>query len=248
MRRTTAAEMIRRLRAIADPADARVLQGFFKTGPGEYGEGDVFLGVRVPQIRGLVREHRGRVTVRTADRLLASRYHEARLLGLLLLVDLFRRSDEAARRSVYGLYLARTDRINNWDLVDLSAGHIVGGWLAERSRKRLYRLARSPSLWERRIAVLATSHFIARGEFDDILCLAEMLLGDAHDLMHKAVGWMLRETGKRDAEVLRGFLARHATRMPRTMLRYAVEKFPPAERSRWMATKRHKKHKENRNS
>jgi 3-methyladenine DNA glycosylase AlkD len=211
-----------------------VLQGFFRTGPGEYGEGDVFLGVRVPMIRGLLREIRESATVHHADRLLASPYHEARLLGLLLLVELFRRGEEAARRDIYRLYLARTDRINNWDLVDLSAEHIVGAWLADRSRRPLDRLARSRSLWERRIAVLATFHFIKRGEFGDTLRLAERLLGDPHDLMHKAAGWMLREAGKRDPAVLRSFLARHAARMPRTMLRYAIERLAPAERARWM--------------
>jgi 3-methyladenine DNA glycosylase AlkD len=216
-------------------ADAAVLQRFFKTGPGEYGEGDVFLGVRVPAIRALVRETRGRVGRSAAYALLDSPLHEARMLGLLILVDRFHRGDEEERRSIYDAYLGATARINNWDLVDLSAEHIVGGWLLTRDRRVLDRLARSEWLWDRRIAVLATFHFIRRGQFEDTLRLAAHLLGDSHDLMHKAVGWMLREVGKRSPDTLRGFLAAQAAVMPRTMLRYAIERLPDAERRRWMA-------------
>jgi 3-methyladenine DNA glycosylase AlkD len=234
MKAITSKELLRRLKALADPRQAANLQRFFKTGPGEYGEGDVFLGLTVPQIRGLAREVRGAVDLETAAGLLPSEIHEARLLGLLLLVSLFERGDAAQREAIYRLYLASTDRINNWDLVDLSAPNIVGTWLVERSRKPLYRLAKSPSLWERRIAVLATFAFIRRGEFDDILRIAELLLGDRHDLMHKAVGWMLREVGKRDVKTLEEFLGRHVSAMPRTMLRYAIEKFPEPQRKAWL--------------
>ncbi len=234
----SAADLLAALRQAARPGDAAILQRFFKTGPGEYGEGDRFLGVRVPALRALVRAHRRAVSIDTATELLTSPWHEARLLGLLVLVDLFKRGDEPARRAIYQRYLAHTGHINNWDLVDLSAEHIVGGWLFTRSRRPLDRLARSRSLWERRIAVLATFHFIRRGQFDDTLRLADRLRNDPHDLMHKAVGWMLREVGNRDPARLRAFLTRHAGALPRTLLRYAIEKLPRAEQARWRAVPR----------
>lgn len=230
-----ALRLIERLRARGNPADARILQGFFKTGPGEYGEGDVFLGVRMPAIRALVREARPTATLPVAEELLPSPLHEARMLGLLLMVELFRRGDEGLRQETYRSYVAHRSHINNWDLVDLSAEHIVGGWLFRRDRRVLDRLVQSRVLWERRIAMLATFHFIRRGDFADTLRLAGRLLDDPHDLMHKAVGWMLREVGKRDPAALRTFLAGHAGQMPRTMLRYAIEKFPGPERRRWLA-------------
>lgn len=229
------AELLARLQTLANPVDAAHAQRFFKTGPGEYGEGDRFLGIRVPAVRALVRETRREVDQAAAVGLLQSEWHEARLFGLLLMVERFRRGDEPARRALYDAYLAHTDRINNWDLVDCSAEHIIGGWLFERDRKPLYRLVKSASLWERRIAVLATFHFIRKSDFADTVNLCELLLRDEHDLMHKATGWMLREAGKRDVAVLRTFLTRHAAVMPRTMLRYAIEKLPEAERKKWMA-------------
>lgn len=227
-------ELLARVQELANPVDAAHAQRFFKTGPGEYGEGDRFLGIRVPAVRALVRAVRREVDATTAIALLQSEWHEARLLALLLMVDLFRRGDEPARRALYDAYLANTDRINNWDLVDSSAEHIVGGWLFERDRKPLYRLVKSASLWERRIAVLATFHFIRKNEFGDTVKLCALLLRDEHDLMHKATGWMLREAGKRDVAVLRTFLTRHVAVMPRTMLRYAIEKLPETERKMWM--------------
>ena len=234
----TAAALLRALRAQADPGDAVNLTRFFKTGPGEYGEGDRFLGVRVPAVRALVRAHRDRVAPETAAALVRSPWHEARLLGLLLWVQSFQRGTESDRAALYRTYLAHSAHINNWDLVDASAEHIVGGWLFPRNRAPLDRLARSPVLWERRIAMLATFHFIRRGQFADTLRLADMLRADRHDLMHKAVGWMLREVGNRDPAALRGFLARYAATLPRTLLRYAIEKLPAAERQRWLATGR----------
>lgn len=222
-----------RLRALGNPRDARILQGFFKTGPGDYGEGDVFLGVRMPALHTLVREERRATTLAQAEALLASPLHEARMLGVLLMVEIFRSGDKILRHRTYESYMTHRSHINNWDLVDLSAPHIVGGWLATRSRRPLDRLARSRILWDRRIAMLATFHFIRQGDFADTLRLAERLLADEHDLMHKAAGWMLREVGKRDAAVLRAFLTEHVARMPRTMLRYAIEKFPGPERRRW---------------
>lgn len=224
----------RELRALADPAKAVVLQRFFKTGPGEYAEGDRFLGIKVPQIRALVRKYR-ELDAADALQLLDSPLHEERLLALLLLVQRFGRAGQAEQRAIYRAYLAHTACINNWDLVDCSAEHIVGAWLRERSRAPLHKLARSKSIWERRIAVLATFHFIKRGEFDETLCIAERLLDDGHDLIHKAVGWMLREVGNRDRKTEEAFLLQHYHDMPRTMLRYAIEKFPEGRRRRYLA-------------
>lgn len=229
----SAGEMEARLREMGGPESARVLQGYFRTGPGEYGEGDRFLGIRVPALRALVREYRG-VALGEMDALLGSEWHEARLLALLMMVDAYGRGDVAAREAIYRLYLARTARINNWDLVDLSAPHVVGAHLVEGDRSVLEGLARSELLWERRIAILTTQHFIRRGDFGTTLRIAEMLVDDRHDLIHKAVGWMLREVGNRDREAEETFLRRHHATMPRTMLRYAIEKFPPDLRRRYM--------------
>jgi 3-methyladenine DNA glycosylase AlkD len=229
-----ARDLERRMRRIADPDRARSLQWFFKTGRGEYGEGDRVLGLTVPQVRRLAKDYMD-VPLDQVAGLLESRWHEIRMLALVLLTARYRDADEAERAKIYRLYLRRTDRINNWDLVDVSAPRIVGAHLATRPRAILRRLARSASVWERRIAVLATLAFISRGEFDDTLELATLLLDDPHDLMHKAVGWMLREVGKRDERVLCRYLDRHASRMPRTALRYAVERLSPARRTRYMS-------------
>ena len=231
---TLTARAIRaRLRSRAIPANVAILQRFFKTGPGEYGEGDTFIGVKVPAVRAVCRDCRG-VSLDVVVDLLRSGIHEERALAVLILVDQFQRGDEAARKRVYDLYLANTACINNWDLVDASAGQIVGGWLHSRSHAPLVRLAKSRSLWERRIAIVATYHFIKHGEFDDTLRISDLLLKDEHDLIHKAVGWMLREVGKRDGAALRAYLASRYGSMPRTMLRYAIEKFGEAERKRYL--------------
>ena len=227
-------ELRKRLKRFASARDAQFLQRFFKTGPGEYGEGDQFIGVRVPALRRLVREFRGLALADTCE-LLHSPIHEERLLALLILVDAYDRGNESERAAMFRLYLDNTACINNWDLVDGSAPGIVGRHLATRPRKILFELAGSPDVWERRIALLGAFHFIRRNEFAEILRLAEMLLLDRHDLIHKAAGWMLREAGKRDVTVLRGFLKLHAARMPRTMLRYSIEKLPVTERRRWLA-------------
>lgn len=221
------------LRAAAQPAGAAFAQRFFKTGPGEYGEGDVFLGVRVPAVRTLAKQGDA-LRLPAVLRILQSRFHEERLLALLLLVRRFERGDEATRREIFELYLRETRRINNWDLVDVSAPNIVGAWLRDRPRGILRELARSASLWERRIAIVATLAFIRAGDFADTLAISRLLLRDPHDLIHKATGWMLREVGKRDAPTLRSFLATHAAAMPRTMLRYAIERLPVAERQSWL--------------
>ena len=209
----------------ADSADARNLARFFKTGPGDYGEGDRFLGIRVPVIRACVPRYAD-LSHRGIGALLKSPWHEERLLALLIMVYQFKRADEPAQRALYALYLSNTAHINNWDLVDLSAEHIVGGWLLGRSRRPLYRLARSRSLWERRIAILATFHFIRQNDFGDTLAIAQALLPDGHDLIHKAVGWMLREVGNRDRAIEEAFLQAHYPAIPRTALRYAIERFP----------------------
>jgi 3-methyladenine DNA glycosylase AlkD len=229
--------MLRALRAGADPPRAAALQRFFRTGRGEYAEGDRFLGLTVPSIRMLAARC-GDAPLEEVDALLHSPIHEGRLLALLLMVQAFRAGDERQRRRIYRLYLARTRFINNWDLVDASAPQIVGAWLAGRSRAPLRRLARSTSLWERRIAIVATHWFIRRGEIEDTFAIADLLLDDPHDLIHKAVGWMLREAGKRDGVAARRFLASRHGRMPRTMLRYAIEKFPEQERRSYLLSRR----------
>src|SRR5262245_3998514 len=228
-----AGEAETRLRELADDEVAAGMRRFFKTGPGQYGEGDRFLGIKATPLRQLAREFRS-LPVGEARKLLASAFHEARMLALLVLVRAFEKGDEPSREPIYDLYLANTARVNNWDLVDASAPAIVGGFLAGRDRGPLTRLARSASLWERRIAVVATLHFTRRGDFADTLRLAGLLLEDREDLIHKAVGWMLREVGKRDQAVLEGFLAGHCRRMPRTMLRYAIERFPEGRRRQYL--------------
>lgn len=221
------------LRALGDPEDAAFLQRFFKTGPGEYGEGDRFLGIRVPVLRKLARTHH---TLPIADclELLHCPIHEARLLGLLILGRAYERGDESLREAIYTLYLDNTTYVNNWDLVDASAAQIVGRHLQDGDTSVLSRLARSELLWDRRIAIIATFHFIKAGAFDGTLQIAALLLRDEHDLIHKAVGWMLREVGKRDHEVAERFLRTHYRQMPRTMLRYAIERFPSGLRQRFL--------------
>lgn len=228
-----AATVRSRLQQLASPADAKIAQRFFKTAPGEYGADDRFIGIRVPVLRKQAQEFRA-LPLRKVTALLCSPIHEERLLALLILVAAYQRADETGRAEIYALYLKHLDRINNWDLVDSSAPYIVGRHLAERSRKVLFRLARSENLWHRRVAMLATFHFIRQNDFADTLRLAEKLRDDDHDLMHKAVGWMLREIGKRDLAELRKFLYQHAALMPRTMLRYAIEKLSERERQRYL--------------
>jgi 3-methyladenine DNA glycosylase AlkD len=227
-------EVREELAALANPDIACHLQLFFRTGPGGYGAGDRFLGVRVPLTRALARRYHA-LPLDDCQRLLQSEWHEARLLALLILVAAYGRGSRPQRNAIYDLYLASTQHINNWDLVDASAEHIVGRHVRTGDRSILTRLARSPVVWERRIAVLATFHFIKAGEFDWTLRLARPLLDDDHDLIHKAVGWMLREVGKRDRPALEHFLSSHAHSMPRTMLRHAIEKLEPENRATWLA-------------
>ena len=230
----TLAEVRAELRQQATPQQAAIARRFFKTGPGEYGEGDQFLGLKVPQIRALVRPcDTLRETAVLA--LLHSDMHEERMLALFCLVRRFERGDDTIRGHVFDLYLKNSRWINNWDLVDTSAPHIVGAWLLDKDRAILRKLASSKNLWERRIAVLATQTFIRHRQFDDTVEIIRSLLDDKHDLMHKACGWMLREIGNRDVTTLESFLARHAKQMPRTMLRYAIEKLPERRRKEWLS-------------
>jgi len=229
-------EIHARLEQLGDPEKAQIHQRFFKTGPGEYGAGDVFLGIRVPETRKLAREYQTLSLSETIE-LLQSPLHEARQLALFILVRAYGKGDEALQEQIYHLYLQNTRFINNWDLVDASAEHIVGPWLGRQSKTLLHNLAASELVWERRIAIMATFHYIKKGEFDPTLRIAELLLTDKHDLLHKATGWMLREIGKRNLAVEESFLKAHCRQMPRTMLRYAIEKFPEDLRQQYLLGK-----------
>jgi 3-methyladenine DNA glycosylase AlkD len=230
----TAKQVVAELKKHANPSKAKVVAGFFKTGPGEYGEGDSFWGINVPQQREIARAYR-ELPLSEIPQLLAHKTHEVRLTGLLLLVQHFERADEKTRGDIVRLYLRESHNINNWDMIDLSAPNILGTWLLGRDKKVLYRLAKSKSIWERRIAIVATFAFIRKNQFTDTLQISEVLLRDAHDLLHKACGWMLREVGKRSPKDLRIFLDRHSAVMPRTMLRYAIERMSGKEKHHYMA-------------
>ena len=223
----------RELLELADKEIAAHSCRFFKTGPGQYGEGDKFLGIRVPVLRKIARSHR-HLELSAAETLLHSPFHEIRLTALLILVERYKGGDAAVQQEIYELYLKSTEYINNWDLVDVSAPAIVGNYLEHRDRKVLYSLAVSDNIWERRIAILATFHFIRADSFIDTIRLAEILRDDEHDLLHKAVGWMLREVGKRDLELIIDFLDINYSKMPRTMLRYAIERFPEELRQAYL--------------
>jgi 3-methyladenine DNA glycosylase AlkD len=224
------------LRTAAEPERVPDLLRFFKTGPGQYGEGDVFIGVRLGGCRRIVNAHR-ELPLSAALELLDSDVHEERLVALLIMVQRHRRHPEE-REELYDAYLAHTARVDNWDLVDATAPYLVGGFLRDRPRDRLYELARSDSLWERRIAIIATLAFIRGDDLDDTFAICEQLLGDREDLIHKACGWALREAGKRDERRMIAFLERHVGRMPRTTFRYAIERLEPVERARLMALPR----------
>lgn len=229
----TAEDARTKLKSLASPEAAKAATRFFKTGPGQYGEGDTFIGISVPALRTVSRSFQA-LPLDEIQSLLNSLIHEERHLALLILVLQVAKCNEGHRKRVYELYLGNTQFINNWDLVDCSAPQVVGGFLMTEPRKPLLALAKSNSLWERRIAIVSTQHFIRHGEFDETLAISELLLGDGEDLIHKATGWMLREVGKKDRSALEGFLDRHATDMPRTMLRYAIEKFPPDQRRAYL--------------
>jgi len=230
---TLSEQIVNELKNQGDPERAFHSQSFFKTGPGEYGEGDVFLGIKVPALRALAKRYR-KATRSDALALLHSQYHEARLTALFLLVNLYNKGDAPAKKLIYADYIANVRYINNWDLVDSSAMQIVGHYLFDKNRSHLRTLARSEDLWERRVSIIASYHFIRQYEFQDTLDLSEIMLHDKEDLIHKAVGWMLREVGNRSRPTEETFLKGHYRVMPRTMLRYAIEKFPEALRQAYL--------------
>lgn len=221
------------LHELADPAMAKHLSYFFKTAEGQYGFGDKFLGIRVPVVRRAAKKFSD-TPLSVVKKLVRSEYHEIRLFSLLLLVLRFPKATLQEQENIYQLYLANTKYINNWDLVDLSAHYIVGIYLEDKDRSKLYELAESPLLWDRRIAIVATWYFIRKNDFKDTLGIAELLINDREDLIHKAVGWMLREVGKRDLEIEQEFLKTRYRKMPRTMLRYAIEKFNEPLRKKYL--------------
>jgi 3-methyladenine DNA glycosylase AlkD len=229
----TASAIQKRMRELGSEERATASQWFFKTGPGEYGEGDIFLGLDAPTLRKLAKEYKA-ANFDILLNLLKSKFHEERALALLILGLQITKASEAEKKEIYEFYLGNTDRINNWDLVDCSAPHVVGAFLIDKEKRVLLKLAKSPSLWERRIAIVATQYFIRHYEFEATFKVAELLLGDREDLIHKAVGWMLREVGKRHFEAEDAFLRLHYKRMPRTMLRYAIERFPEELRQKYL--------------
>lgn len=226
------------LRAEADPEKAAFFPRFFKAGPGEYAEGDKFLGVTVPKQRAIAKQYYQSLSVQQTLNLLSEPWHEERLTALFILVLKYQKGDEPSKQEIVEAYLANTIFVNNWDLVDSSAPYILGNWLLIKNNKKdrtiLYKLAKSKVLWERRIAVIATLEFVRKGDFADTLALAEDLLGDTHDLMHKAVGWCLREVGKKAPELLTDFLDKHAATMPRTALRYSIERLDEKTRRHYL--------------
>ncbi|MCX5816096.1 MAG: DNA alkylation repair protein [Proteobacteria bacterium] len=219
---------------LANPEKARVLRRFFKTAPGQYGEGDVFLGIVVPDSRKIAKKYAD-LAFEEVSALLKSKTHEERLIALFILIAQFEKGNTQIKEEIFRLYLKHTAFINNWDLVDLSAEKIVGAYLERRPKEILYELARSESLWERRISIIATFRFIKEGKYEDTFTIASILLRDREDLIHKATGWMLREVGKRcSEEVEETFLRKHLKEMPRTMLRYAIERFSPEKRRQYL--------------
>jgi 3-methyladenine DNA glycosylase AlkD len=222
--------------ASANKEKAEILQKFFKTGKGQYGEGDVFLGIVVPQQRKIAQKFK-ELGMKEIEKLLDSNIHEKRLIALLILIEKYKKADPKEKNEIFEFYLKNTKNINNWDLVDLSAPNIVGDFLADKGRDILYDLAKSKDLWKRRIAIISTFSFIRKNEFEDTLKITEMLIDDTHDLIHKSTGWMLREVGKRDQKALEGFLKKYYKNMPRTMLRYAIEKFPEDKRKKYLSGK-----------
>jgi 3-methyladenine DNA glycosylase AlkD len=229
----TATELIDHLNKLADPKRAKALSWFFKTGPGQYGEGDKFIGITVPELRRVAKDFKELPFVELAT-LLRSSVHEHRFIALKILVLQYERGDAKKKEEVCRFYLKNIKSINNWDLVDTSAPYILGEYLLNKDKKILYKLVRSKNIWERRISIISTFMLIREGKYNDSLKLAEILLKDKHDLIHKAVGWMLREIGKRSPETEHAFLEKYCGIMPRTMLRYAIEKFPPEKRREYL--------------
>lgn len=224
------------LKNAADKEQAHNLQRFFKTGKGEYGEGDKFYGIKVPVQRRIAKNYAG-IPLSDIQVLLDSSIHEERLISLLILVNQYTQGDDTAREKIFGFYLINTENINNWDLVDLSAPRIIGAHLLNREKTVLFKLAKSTNIWEKRIAIISTIYFIRYMHFETTFQIAEILLNDEHDLIHKGVGWMLREVGNKDLRQEEIFLKKYYTQMPRTMLRYAIEKFPEKKRKDYLQGK-----------
>ena len=222
------------LQEASDPLHAEKLQDFFKTGKGEYGEGDIFLGARVPEQRRIAKKHRN-IPLKDVLDLLRSDIHEHRLTSLFILTDQYVKADKQKKEEIVNLYLDNTGFINNWDLVDSSAHKILGAWLIDKPRDILYSLAKSESVWERRISIISTFSFINEGDLADAVALAKILINDEHDLIHKACGWVLREVGKKNNDKLISFLDKYYLKMPRTMLRYAIEKLPETQRKHYLS-------------
>jgi 3-methyladenine DNA glycosylase AlkD len=232
----TARHILDELQSVADGVRAQHLQRFFKTGPGQYGEGDVFLGIVVPVTRHIAGANR-ETPLEELDILIKNKYHEARLCALLIVTERCRTTTGKERDELYGFYLKHTDYVNSWDLVDLSCPTVVGEYLIDKERTGLYKMTEKSHLWEQRIAIVSTLAFIRRHDFDDTFALSKQLIHHPHDLIHKATGWMLREVGKRNREALSTFLETHATRLPRTALRYAIEHYPENERQYFLKKK-----------
>lgn len=227
-------EIKKELEALKDSERAEVSAWFFKTGPGQYGEGDVFLGITVPKMREVAKKYAD-LSLFDIQKLLLSKIHEHRFVALVILVTKYQRAKETEKKKIFDFYVKNARNVNNWDLVDSSAEYIVGEYLFNRGKILIYKLARSKNLWDRRIAIVSTFGFIKRNKFDDTFKISEILLSDTHDLIHKAVGWMLREVGKRDRDQLEKFLKKHYSVMPRTMLRYAIERFDSGKRKFYMS-------------
>jgi len=221
------------LEKLRNPKKAKILQRFFKTGKGEYGEGDIFLGIVVPTQR-LVAKKYTELTLKDLQKLLSEKVHEYRLIALIILIQKYKKASIKAKKEIVAFYLKNTKKINNWDLVDISCRDILGNFLLDKHRAILYKLAKSKNIWKRRIAIISTFEFIKHGQLEDTLRISEMLLKDSHDLIHKAVGWMLRELGKKNRSLEEEFLEKHYIDMPRTMLRYAIEKFEEKKRKHYL--------------
>lgn len=226
-------ELRQTIKKLANPEQAEILSRFFKTGKGEYGEGDKFLGIKVPVLRKIAKQFND-LSLEDVRKLLCSPIHEERLISLFILAEHFRKADDQIKKIIYKFYLQNTKQVNNWDLVDLSAEKIIGEYLVDKDKQVLFELAKSTNLWERRIAIMSTFNFIKKGFYETTLEISKLLLKDEHDLIHKAVGWMLREIGKRDLKTEEDFLKKHYKTMPRTMLRYAIERFPERRRQAYL--------------
>ncbi|MEA3329708.1 MAG: DNA alkylation repair protein [Nanoarchaeota archaeon] len=224
------------LKKFAVKEKIQVYQNFFKTNQGQYGEGDIFIGVTVPNTRIIAKKYKN-IKLEIVNKLLLSKIHEERMLGALILVQKYKKADNKNKEKIFNFYLQNTQNINNWDLVDLTAPQIIGNYLLEKDRASIYKLVKSKNLWEKRISIVTTFAFIKNNQFEDTLKIAEILLNDSHDLIHKSVGWMLREVGKRDFKIEEKFLKQHYKKMPRTMLRYAIEKFDEELRQKYLKGK-----------